>query len=366
MLQDQIDASRKTIHADGYPMSVGELANLYKDGDVNLRPAFQRFFRWTSGQKSRLIESLLLGIPIPSIFISQREDGAWDVIDGMQRLSTIFEFMGILKDSNGSLLQPLQLLATQYLNDLDGKVWDSTAENGFTETQQRLVKRSSLDLKILKRESSPETKYELFQRLNTGGTPLSDQEVRNCVVLMERPNEYESFEAFSANSIFQELASFSDRSLEERYDLECATRWIVLRRAKAAEAERISDLSSYLTKELLDLLSMSEFGLKEEYLLFNRVMTKIESAFEEQSPFRKFDKARERFVGGFSIAAFEVLAIGLGRHPDLLDSIKDQVIRDACFNMWDSNTLGGPVGMGVRASTRLGLTLSYGDRVFGG
>ncbi len=67
------------------------LNNLYTDNELDLHPEFQRFFRWKPSQKSRFIESLLIGIPIPSIFVYQREDGVWDVIDGVQRLSTIFD-----------------------------------------------------------------------------------------------------------------------------------------------------------------------------------------------------------------------------------------------------------------------------------
>ena len=100
-------------------MSVGELISMYEHDELDLHPQFQRFFRWTNLQKSRLIESLLLGIPVPSIFVSQRTDGVWDVIDGLQRLSTILQFVGILKDENGNLKEPLYLTATDYLPSLN-------------------------------------------------------------------------------------------------------------------------------------------------------------------------------------------------------------------------------------------------------
>ena len=105
----EIEARRAEIRSDGYPMSIGELISLYRDEELDIHPEFQRFFRWSEEQKSRLIESILLGIPIPSIFVSQREDGVWDVIDGLQRLSTIFELVGVLKDENGEILPPLTL-----------------------------------------------------------------------------------------------------------------------------------------------------------------------------------------------------------------------------------------------------------------
>src|SRR5688572_24146371 len=111
-LQAEIDSRRKEIKTDSYPMSIGELANLYKDHELDIHPEFQRFFRWSDFQKSRWIESVLLGIPLPSIFVAQREDGVWDVVDGLQRLSTLFQFMGLLRDQNDKPVKPLVLTGT--------------------------------------------------------------------------------------------------------------------------------------------------------------------------------------------------------------------------------------------------------------
>ena len=102
-------------------MSIGEIISLYKENEMDIHPEFQRFFRWTIEQKSRLIESILLGIPIPSVFVAQREDGIWDVIDGLQRLSTIFEFVGELRDEKGEKRPALRPLGTPYLPSLAGK-----------------------------------------------------------------------------------------------------------------------------------------------------------------------------------------------------------------------------------------------------
>lgn len=74
-LQDQIDKMRKEIRTDDYAMSIGGWSSLYQDKEIEIHPEFQRFFRWTGTQKSNLIESILLGIPVPPIFVSQRKDG---------------------------------------------------------------------------------------------------------------------------------------------------------------------------------------------------------------------------------------------------------------------------------------------------
>ena len=100
-LQQEIEEKASKIFRDSYQMSIGELLNLYRDGELDIHPEFQRVFRWNDFQKTKLIESIMLNIPIPPIFVSQNEKGIWDVVDGVQRLSTIFQFVGLLKDEEG-------------------------------------------------------------------------------------------------------------------------------------------------------------------------------------------------------------------------------------------------------------------------
>jgi uncharacterized protein with ParB-like and HNH nuclease domain len=117
-LDEHISERSKEISTNSYAMSVGELLSLYRDKELNIHPEFQRFFRWSDEQKSRLIESLLLGIPIPPIFVSQDEKGKWDVIDGLQRLSTIFQLTGDLKDERDQPVPAPVLQETKYLSEL--------------------------------------------------------------------------------------------------------------------------------------------------------------------------------------------------------------------------------------------------------
>ena len=125
-LQEEINARASKIYRESYQMSIGELINLYRDGEMDIHPEFQRVFRWNEYQKTKLIESIMLNIPIPSIFVSQNDDGVWDVIDGVQRLSTIFQFVGILKDEEGNKLPPLTLQKTDYLPSFAGVQWENS------------------------------------------------------------------------------------------------------------------------------------------------------------------------------------------------------------------------------------------------
>ena len=150
-LQEEIDKTRAEIRSDGYAISVGEWISIYDKGELDIHPEFQRFFRWSLRQKSRLIESLLLGIPIPQIFVAQRPDGIWDVVDGLQRLSTIFEFAGILLDEKGKKLPPLTLEATTYLPSLVNRSWENARHpnQSLTTAQRLLIKRAKISVSII-------------------------------------------------------------------------------------------------------------------------------------------------------------------------------------------------------------------------
>jgi hypothetical protein len=169
-LQEEIDQTRQEIKTDSYSMSIGELISLYEQGEIDIHPDFQRFFRWSNQQKSTFIESILLGIPIPSIFVSQRDDGIWDVVDGLQRLSTIYEFVGILNPNDTDEYQPFVALeATTYLPSLQGKKWNDPNDehNSLNQAQRLLIKRANINLVIIANTNDSQGKYELFERFHS-------------------------------------------------------------------------------------------------------------------------------------------------------------------------------------------------------
>ena len=89
MLQNEIERAQRLVRTDAYQMSIGEIVSMYRENELVINPDFQRLFRWEIGQKAKLIESLLLGIPIPSIFVFETEDAKWELIDGLQRISDV-------------------------------------------------------------------------------------------------------------------------------------------------------------------------------------------------------------------------------------------------------------------------------------
>ena len=129
-------------------MSVGEVTNLYKEGEIIINPDFQRLFRWSLRQQSNFIESILLGIPLPSIFVYQNEDGAWELVDGVQRISTILNFVGELKEEDNPAKKktPTTLEGTKLLPSLEGITWASMPRAPL----QLEFKRAKIEVKIIK------------------------------------------------------------------------------------------------------------------------------------------------------------------------------------------------------------------------
>ena len=352
-LNQEIKKHRAHIRSDGYAMSVGELISMYDGKEIDVRPQFQRFFRWTESQKSRLIESLLLGIPIPSIFVSQREDGVWDVIDGQQRLSTIFQFVGILRGEDGNRRDPLKLTATRYLKALDGKVWKSENSSTIGQDNQLLIKRSKIDVKIILRESSEETKYELFQRLNTGGSQLSEQEIRNVIIIMLDPRFYEWMEQLARDEHFIACTSLSDRALSQRYDLELVMRFIALGSLKDSDL-RIRDLGDFLDEEAQRVAESSDFNRQEEARVFQTTFSELASKYGDDI-FRRFDQTKARHLGGFLISAFEAFAISLGSHVRQRSnvSLDEPRFRQIVKDTWSDQKFLTAIGSGIPAGSRI-------------
>lgn len=360
-LEDQITEHSATVQTQSYSMSVSEMAAMYRDGELGLHPEFQRFFRWTREQKSRLIESLLLGIPIPPIFVSERPDAKWDVIDGLQRLSTIFELMGELKDEAGNLKAPLELTRTHYLPDLEGRRWLNNQESSsLPESSQIKIKRARLDVNIVRSTSDEDVKYEVFQRLNTGGAQATEQEVRNCMLVMTNLEYFRWAKGLGNKPEFQETLSLTDRALEEAFDMELVTRFLILVQKEPEELQRIDELGTFLTHECITQArnaSLDRMAIQES---FCRTFEFLSAGLHENA-FRRFDARRARYVGPMLVSLFEVIAVGLGHRLLSGGQLPDPILfAERHRELWPELGPMPYVGSGIRASTRIPETIRFG------
>jgi hypothetical protein len=363
-LQKEIDKARAEIRTDGYPVSIGEWLSLYEKKELDIHPEFQRFYRWSPKQKSRLIESIFLGIPIPPIFVAQRDDGVWDVVDGLQRLSTIFQFVGVLRDEDGELVQPLLLESTKYLPSLGGRSWENPEHPEFSLTppQRLLIKRSKIDASIILKESDDKAKYELFQRLNTGGSPLSDQEVRNSILVMINKDLFRWMKSLSADSNFQETIALTDRALEEKYDMELLLRFLVLRTMPEDKLSEIGDMGDFLTDKAVELAEKANINREEEEQAFRTTFSILMKEIGSDS-FKRYDLQKQKFVGGFSVSGFEAVSLGVGFNYKVIQE-NSQHISQKIKDLWGDPNFLQNSGSGIRASTRVPRVIPFARKLF--
>lgn len=173
----EVPEQKRKVYTDQGDPEIDSLYRKWKDGDLDVQPDFQRGFVWDIVKASRLIESILLDIPLPVIYLSQEKDSREYVIDGQQRLTSFFSFI------DGKLPDPLLPFGKDFkLNNL----------NVFTELNgvffkdlpkelQKKIRYYKVRTITFRKESEQDLKFEVFERLNTGAVSLNDQELRNCI-----------------------------------------------------------------------------------------------------------------------------------------------------------------------------------------
>src|ERR1035441_366550 len=312
MITEEIEKAQRNVKTDAYQMSVGEVVNMYKEGELIINPDFQRLFRWEVGQKSKLIESLLLGIPIPSIFVFEKEDSKWELIDGLQRVSTLLEFMGLLKTPvTKTFLPPSILEGTSYLPSLSNVVWEKSnlipgvpveQQNELDKPLQLAIRRSRLTVEILKRPSSNSTKYDLFQRLNAGGTPANPQELRNCVVIMANAPYFRFMKQRAENDDFQKVIAVTPEQIEKQKHIEYLSRFLV---HTYVPYDGKLDIEEFIDLGLITLATANE--TTNSLACFNKTFKLLNSLYGGDALRRITSRGASGRVG---LTAFECIAIG--------------------------------------------------------
>jgi len=181
-IQEQLDKNRRSVSFDSYDITVRQLYDMVVEDAIDVAPDYQRHFIWDEVRQSHLIESIFLGIPVPSLFMATNKDSTWEVIDGLQRLTTIVNFIGdgetIKKiNKNG---KKLKIEGLEKLDTLNGLIFEDLSKSlqlAFTTRPIRIT--------VLNDRSDFNLRYDLFERLNTGGVILHPQEIRNCIYIGE-------------------------------------------------------------------------------------------------------------------------------------------------------------------------------------
>lgn len=177
-IQEEIEAKRRSVAFDSYDITVKQLYDMLLDGMIDIAPEYQRHFKWDKTRQSALIESLILGIPIPSLFMATNPDSSWEVVDGLQRITSIVNFIGDDAELRKVAIEqkPLTITGLEKIESLNG-----VAYKDLPKSLQFMILTRPLRVTVLNDRSDFGVRYDLFERLNTGGITLHEQEIRNCI-----------------------------------------------------------------------------------------------------------------------------------------------------------------------------------------
>jgi len=275
------DAQRQLV-VQTADLPLGTLADMVGSGAIDLSPSFQRRERWNTEKQSALIESFLLNVPVPPVYLSEQDDGTYTAIDGKQRLKAIHEFI-----SNG-----LRLNGLDKLNVADGTTFNELPK----EISNALRLRPYIRVVTLLKQTDPGLKYEVFLRLNRGGEILNGQEIRNVAYrgtlnnliyeLSEQP-----FLRAQLKIVNETSAAYKDMS-----DAEYVLRFFTLH-------DRWKGFSGKLAHEMNDFMEKYQrcrsVRIQELRELFNVSISRCE-AFWGENAFKRSENGvwRDQFLAG--------------------------------------------------------------------
>lgn len=363
-LQSQIQEIRKEIKTDNFSMAIREIVQVYKDGDIELFPSYQRLFRWEDDQKTRFIESLLMGIPTPPIFIAQKKGSQWTIVDGLQRISTILQVMGLLevKDSKGIVKPPFKFTFTEKLPAIEGLGWDTLGADA-----QRIIKMSKLDLKIILVEDNIQAQYELFKRLNTGAVVLEPQEIRNCLIIMLDEPFYQKIDSLKNYENFKNAIKLTEAKNEIEFPMELILRYLIAKRNQInfANYNVTSDLlSDFIDKETSNVITDPDFELDNEILIFKRVFDLLYNTLGEYS-FRKFVPEKGEFEGAFLQSSFEAILSGLALNIDFYEGQGPAFLKEKIIKLYSEPQYLENSSRGKKALSRIQGMIQFSNDFFG-
>lgn len=367
MLKDQIEIAKRLVTTDTVQITIGEIGNMYAATELNINPEFQRLFRWTPQKKSDFIESILIGIPIPPAFAYENEDGTWELIDGLQRISTVLEFMGLLRvPGSDERAPPSKLVASTYLPSLQDVVWSDPPEanlpvNTLDKSVQLFFRRARIDFQVLKHPSDPKTKFDLFQRLNRGGAYANEQEVRSCAMVMVNPDFTREIREFSHQDDFMSIFRVTPTEILNQENVRHAVAFIVYTHT---ELDSRKDVEEFLTSSILEIL----LKRKPRTILdpVKWATATLHRLFGTRALVPGQDAPTD-IANRFSRRALEAIAVGIARNkPDIaaLPDGGDAFLRSRVAEFWRQPAVGDMSARGQAGTTRLRKTIPFGTAWF--
>ena len=329
-----ISKSIKKASTQALDVSFNEILDMADSGELNISPDYQRLFRWSEGQRSRFIESLLLEMPVPPIFVVEESEGTYQLIDGLQRISSYLHLRGKL--SAPHLNPPIELGEKLTFSDCD--IVPSLNGLGYDDlpsTLQIRLKRAFIRMEVIRKETDPRFKYHMFKRLNTGGELLSDQQVRNASIRLLDATFADFLISLSELEEFKTTtATLTQERRLSAFDQELVLRFMALKNVRNRFKHEVSDFLTEYMEGVSDPLGEDEVDFNEERRIFEKTFKILANSIAE-SAFSFANKDRTKLTAGFSIYHFEAITIGLQGILDNVDPDDGAQMEDLCRVLTD-------------------------------
>ncbi|MFH7025439.1 MAG: DUF262 domain-containing protein [Heteroscytonema crispum UTEX LB 1556] len=305
------------IRVDTRPMTIDLVLKRIKFQEIDLAPEFQRQDGiWTPTAESRLIESILIRIPLPAFYMDATNDNKWMVIDGLQRLSTLKKF---------AIDQTLTLQSLEFLVHLNGKKYDELPRN-----YQRRIEETYLTVYLIDKGTPPEVKYNIFRRINTGGVPLSPQELRHAL----NPGQATKFlNKLAKSQEFTKVTNISNKRQKRMDDHEFILGFIAFYLMPYQNYPIKQGRDYFLNEAMIKINKMSQEQLNEVENKFKFAIITAYSIFDKYA-FRKIFNPHQK-MQPLNKSLFEAWSVVFSKlneqEAELLKQRKDKV-RNAFIN----------------------------------
>lgn len=348
-LEEEIATRVGEVRTDSFDMSFGEIINLHVAKELIIQPEYQRLFRWSDQQKSQLVESILLELPVPQIFVIENPDGVLELIDGLQRVSTILQFV----ESGAIDLAPLTLEGCSLIPALNGLTFAD-----LPLSLRLRIKRSPIRTVVIKKQSQGFLRYEMFKRLNTGGANLEPQEIRNCSArMLGQPGVdfYNLIAELSMQPDFSACAEYVPQADKEKKAVEeLVLRYFAAKNYLDGFKGNVRDwLDSFMEGILLGTIP---FDTVAEKAAFVRTMS---LAREKLGPTAFLRYRGDAAVGSLPPAYFEAIAIGIDSCYLAVKDKSAESLRAKITELVQSDMFRSVTGPGANSKEKLKLRIAY-------
>jgi hypothetical protein len=317
-LINAVETRLAKLRTHSLDLSFNELLDMYKGNELNINPDFQRLFQWSQGAQSRFIESLLLEMPVPPIYVIEEETRQYLLIDGLQRISSYLHLRGELDATH---LEPpiqsgekLMFDGCDIVEELNGKTFDD-----LPLALQIKLKRAFVRVEVIRKGSDSVFKYHMFKRLNTGGRILSPQQLRNSMIRLLDDKFANFVIALSHEEIFKHcIEGITYQQQLEAYDQELVLRFFALKNNRQAFTHDVSDFLTDYMEAISDPSRALTFDYEEEKAVFLKTFSIFQKTLGEYS-FSYASKKTAKLTKAFSIYHYEAFTLGLQQYLDRID-----------------------------------------------